>query len=357
VVVELNLFCPFYEEAQWNLSPQNAINNVNGIGSIARTNVYTLDKHGGLLAVQKALVRKIIRELNSFDNLYYEICNEPYFGGVTLEWQHQIADLIVETEKPLKKKHLISRNVANGSAKVDDPHPAISIYNFHYANPPTTVGLNYGLRKVLGDNETGFRGTNDLPYRVEAWEFITTGGGLYNNLDYSFTAGHENGTFIYPESQPGGGNPAFREQLRVLVDFINGFDFVAMKPDNSLFANIPSGIRAHALAEPLRAFAIYLAPIELPKNGSPLAITNRIGTLALKLPAGKFQAEWLNTESGTVDKREGFTHNGGIRTLVSPEFKHDIALRVVSTEKQPTKKGKPGEPRQTPLKPLKNPKP
>ncbi len=44
VVVEYTLFCPFYDESQWKLSPQNASNNVNGIGSIARTNVYTLDQ-------------------------------------------------------------------------------------------------------------------------------------------------------------------------------------------------------------------------------------------------------------------------------------------------------------------------
>ncbi len=352
VVVELNLFCPFYEETQWRLSPQNAENNVNGIGAVARTNVYTLDKHGGLLPVHEALTRKIVRELNGFDNLYYEICNEPYFGGVTLEWQHRIADVIAETEKAMRNQHLISRNVANGSAKVDNPHPSISIYNFHYAHPPTAVGVNYGLRKAIGDNETGFRGTNDLPYRVEAWEFITTGGGLYNNLDYSFTSGHEKGTFVYPESQPGGGNRVFRKQLRVLVDFMNGFNFVAMKPDNSVFANVPAGMRAHALAEPGRAYAIYLGPIELPKKGAPIPDTNRVGNLGLKLPAGTFQTEWLNTETGAVDKRENFTHNGGIRTLASPEFKHDIALRVVSASKQPPKKARPTELRPIPIKPL-----
>jgi len=52
VVVEMNLFCPFYDESQWHLSPQNAINNVNGLGDVARTNVYTLDQNGGLLTVQ-----------------------------------------------------------------------------------------------------------------------------------------------------------------------------------------------------------------------------------------------------------------------------------------------------------------
>src|SRR5262245_20250474 len=33
IVVELNLFCPFYEDIQWRLSPQNAVNNVNGVGN------------------------------------------------------------------------------------------------------------------------------------------------------------------------------------------------------------------------------------------------------------------------------------------------------------------------------------
>src|SRR5439155_4070577 len=79
VVVEINLFCPFYEEPQWKLSPLHADNNVNGLGKVARTNVYTLDKHGGLLAVQEAVVQKIVAELKDYDNIYYEVCNEPYF--------------------------------------------------------------------------------------------------------------------------------------------------------------------------------------------------------------------------------------------------------------------------------------
>ena len=77
IVVELTLFCPMYEEMQWTLSPMKSANNVNGVGAVARTDVYTLDKHGGLLAVQEALTRKIVTELNGFDNLFFEICNEP----------------------------------------------------------------------------------------------------------------------------------------------------------------------------------------------------------------------------------------------------------------------------------------
>jgi hypothetical protein len=105
VVVEVNLFCPFYEESQWKLSPFHAANNVNDLGTVARTDVHTLDRHGGLLAVQEALVRKVVAELKDVDNVYYEICNEPYFGGVTMAWQHRIADTIVAAEKDFAAKH------------------------------------------------------------------------------------------------------------------------------------------------------------------------------------------------------------------------------------------------------------
>src|SRR5205823_28748 len=116
-----------YEDAMWKLSPFHEANNVNGLGKVPRTEVYTLDKHGGLLKVQEAMVRKVVNELKDFDNIYYEICNEPYFGGVTPDWQHRIADTIVDAEKGLPHRHLISQNVANFAARITKPHPALSI--------------------------------------------------------------------------------------------------------------------------------------------------------------------------------------------------------------------------------------
>jgi hypothetical protein len=259
VVVEVALFCPMYEEMQWRLSPMNAINNVNGIGNVARTNVYTLDRHGGLLPVQEALTRKIVTELNRFDNVFFEIANEPYFGGITMEWQHRIIDVIVETQRDLPRKHLIAQNIANNSALIENPHPAVSIFNFHYATPPDVVALNYHLGKVLGDDETGFRGTADATYRTEGWDFILAGGALYNNLDYSFAAGFEDGTFVSPKPQPGGGSPALRRQLNILHDFMKSFDFVRMKPDNSVIrGGIPATGTVRALVEPGSAMAIYV---------------------------------------------------------------------------------------------------
>ena len=332
IIVELNLFCPFYEEAMWKLSPMNAANNVNGIGTVARTNVYTLDKHGGLLPFQDALVRKIVLELNSFDNLYYEICNEPYFGGVTLEWQRHIADVIVDAQKELPFKHLISQNIANKTARVDKPHPAISIFNFHYATPPDAVAMNYALNKVIGDNETGFRGTNEAPYRMEAWDFIIAGGGLFNNLDYSFTAGHEDGTFVFPSSQPGCGSAVMRRQLKSLRDFVNRFDFLHMRPEKDLVqGDLPFKATARALVKPEQDYIIYVrTPAEKEDGGRSRhqKFGNQQITLILTLPAGQFSAEWFDTSRGSVSSREQFTHQGGPRKIAAPAFEDDIALAV-----------------------------
>ena len=244
-------------------------------------------------------------------------CQDAPGDAVTLDWQYHIADQIMDAQKGHSQKKLISRNVANGKQKIADPHADVSIYNFHYASPPDTVGMNYGLNKVIGDNETGFKGTNDLPYRIEAWEFIVAGGGLFNHLDYSFVPGHEDGSFAYPAKQPGGGGRGFRQQMRILRDFINGFEFVKMKPDNTVIqGRVPKGTWRGALAETGRAYAIYL------RNGADN------GVLEVALPAGGYRAEWVSPLSGKVVKTEDFEHAGGTRSLVTPEPVGEIALKI-----------------------------
>ncbi len=259
IIVELVVFCPLYEDSMWDVSPMNARNNVNGLGAIRRQDVLTLDRSGGLLAVQEAVARRIVEAVAGFDNVYIEVCNEPYATGVPDDWQRHMATVIQQAVARLPKPVLVSQNVANHALKVADPHPAISIFNFHYATPPDAVAWNAHLRGVIGDNETGFRGTADEPYRTEAWDFLVAGGGLYNNLDYSFTVGHEDGTFTFPSTQPGGGGPSLRRQLGILRDFMNGFEFVRMKPENGvLTAGVPAGGSGRVLAEPGRAYAVYL---------------------------------------------------------------------------------------------------
>ena len=331
IVVELSLFCPMYEEVQWSLSPMNRANNVNGVGGVGRNEVYTLDREPALLAVQEGLTRKLVTELNAFDNLFFEIANEPYFGGVTMAWQHRIADVIVETERALPAKHLIAQNIANKSAKITSPHPAVSIFNFHYASPPETVAMNYGLDKAIGDDETGFRGVSDDVYRMEGWDFVIAGGGLYNNLDYSFAVGHEDGTFEYPSSQPGGGSKALRRQLKILAEFIGGFDVLRMAPDNAVITKgAPPGGSGRALVERGRAMAIYLrkkGPTGSAKEEPPPPDPGPPGPLHIDLSEGQWRAEWVDPMTGAVVGTADI-NGGGMRALAPPDYALDIALRL-----------------------------
>ncbi|MEN6576044.1 MAG: polysaccharide lyase [Phycisphaerales bacterium] len=315
ILVELVLFCPFYEDSMWNLCPMNAQNNVNRIGDMPRTEVYTLN-HKDLLAVQDAMVRRIVEALKDFDNLYYEICNEPYFGGVTEDWQAHIAETITAAEAGFEHKHLIAQNIANNSKKIENPNPRVSIFNFHYAKPPVTVAENYRLNRVIGDDETGFAGDERVrPYRLEGWDFIIAGGAVYSNLDYSFAVEHEDGSNKI--NAPGGGGPELQRQLQILKEFIHRFDFVQMKPDDSVVKSVlPKDVTVRVLAEPGQAYAVYV-------NGNGLA------DLALELPTGQYGTEWLNTKTGQTEEAEPFKHDGGVRTLHVPAYTDDIALRVV----------------------------
>lgn len=324
IVVEMNLFCPMYEDSMWSVCPFNATNNINGVGAIPRHDVLTLDRSGGLLPIQEALVRKLAAELRGFDNITFEIVNEPYAvkPPVPDNWQRHMTDVLVDAMKSWPNPFLISWNIANHSATVSNPHPAVSLFNFHYATPPVAVGLNAHLNKPIGDNETGFRGTNDAVYRSEAWEFILAGGALFNHLDYSFTVGHEDGTFSYPASQPGGGSPALRRQLRVLREFIQRFPFTRMQPAPGLLEATPNGTAARVLADPGRSFALYLR-----RTQPQTVVTPSPPSLRLALPAGRWIAEWIDTKTGRSLGRAHLTGPGSTSIGV-PEFSEDIALAL-----------------------------
>jgi hypothetical protein len=327
IVVELVLFCTLYDDDLWAVSPMNPRNNVQGIGPESRLEVYSA-RDRALTAAQEMLVKRIAGRLRDIDNLYYEVCNEPYERpGLTPEWNDRIIRAIVEAEAAFPARHLIAQGIAVRSARITDPDPRVSVFNFHAAEPES-VTQNAGLRKAIADDETGGKGTADFPYRSEGWEFLLAGGSVFSHLDFSFTCEHPDGTAKL-EDHPGGGGPSIRKQIQVLKEFIESFDFVEMRPDESVIEGgaasagspaKPAGTTAtaRALVQDGRAYAVYL------KGGKKV-------DLVLRLPAGAYRAEWIDTRTGETARSEAFEHTGGKRTLASPEFAEDIALRVKRT--------------------------
>ncbi len=236
IIVELDLFSNFYDTIQWKLCPLYYANNINDLKPVIDQKEVLSLKHPELISIQEKMVEKILSELNAFDNVYYEVCNEPYFGDIQAldAWEAHMTEFIAGVERKLPIQHLISQNIQNGSYKVENPSASVSIFNFHYAKPPITVEMNYELGKPIGDNETGFNGIDDVQYRTEAWDFMVAGGALFNNLDYSFTTDHPDGKHIVTPGQPGGGGISLRRQLQILKNVFDSIEFIHMKPCNSI---------------------------------------------------------------------------------------------------------------------------
>lgn len=327
IVVELDLFSNFYDTLQWKLSPLYYSNNINGIIKVKDQKEVLSLKYPELIEIQEKMVRKIVKELSDFDNLYYEICNEPYFGDTTAlrQWEDHMTRVVVEAEKDMVPKHLISNNVANLKKKVPHPREGVSVYNFHYAAPPVTVAMNYHLNMPLGDNETGFDGIEDETYRKEAWNFILAGGALFNNLDYSFTAETEDGSFVIQKGQPGGGGKALRNQFGILAGFMKQVDFINMMPlpEGNVRVVGQKNTSIQGLADDRMTMVIYFDGNDTPGTSALVEIN---------LPAGSYRTTWINTKTGGETENNIAGHQGGWVMLNTPLYAGDIALKIVKTD-------------------------
>ena len=131
----------------------------------------------------------------------------------SLAWQARVAGWIVDTERPLPKRHLIAQSFSNNGVALAEVDRRVSIVNFHYEFPES-VTWNLGLERPIGFDESGFAGPDDSLYRRQAWRFLMSGGAVFSGLDYSFAVGFEKGTA--ENDAPGGGSAALRSQLGVL---------------------------------------------------------------------------------------------------------------------------------------------
>jgi len=341
IIVEVTFFCSTYQDASWERHPFNPGNNINEIPlNLERKKSNTLN-NGFLTGYQKKLVEKIVAELNNFDNVFYEIQNEPWSDDpqkvmrtlrtldpkpgqgdwfkwaemaseASLEWQKTMVQAIVDMEKALPKKHLIAQNFTNFKHSLDKIDPNISIINFHYAWPEA-VWMNYGWDRPISFDESGFAGMETNTYLRQAWQFMMGGGAIFNNLDYSFFVGKEDGTG--ENNAPGGGSKDFRRQLRFLRELIESMDFIKMKPDFHTIHHAP-GVQVQCISEPGKQYAMVLTGV-------------KSKWIKLNLPKGKYNFEFVCPYSGKILKKGFFKHKKyRIRELNMPEFDQMIVLKI-----------------------------
>jgi hypothetical protein len=86
-------------------------------------------------------------------------------------------------------------------------------------------------------------------------------------------------------------------------------------------AGIPDGGAARALVEPGKAIAIYVR-----KPLPPAKPASTPTSMQIQLADGVWSAEWVTMIGSVV--RGAKLRGGGIRTLESPPYELDIALRL-----------------------------
>ncbi len=340
IIVELTLFSSIYRDAHWDISPQNPANNINIDHEVTLPDAQTLN-NGHLFDYQANMVHKFIAELNRYDNFFFEIQNEPwsdhqvpvynimnkedldpgdwtyksdFADQAAMDWQEKLAKIIVEQEAKLPKKHLIAQNYTNFRAPIPEVAENISIINFHYAWPHA-VEWNYHYNKVIGFDESGFAGSDDTTYRRQAWRFMLSGGGLFNNLDYSFYVGHEDG--LGENKAPGGGSKALRKQLKILSEFLLGFELEKLHPNTGSVVSSP-GLIPYVLSDHQSVYAIYLR-----------AIGTDIAELELITGAGSFLVILLDPVSGTYSELGTMEASDGKLEINIDIPDGELALKIV----------------------------
>jgi hypothetical protein len=315
-------------ENVWPLSPLHATNNIQRVGR-GRWMTFLTRSDPALEERQRAVVAKVVAELNQFDNVYFEIMNEPSVFDVA--WHSRMIKTILDTEAALPRKHLIA---INGPEYYEVMKPSPSVVNTHYAYGDSWLGAfpmlgrMYDREVILGADEM-----DEVPRystadggRVEAWEFLIGGGSAYNGL-------------ITGEAYDSQEADAYRRYLRNLRHFLSRFELVRMRRDTAFIrSGIPAGAFARAISEPGRQYAAYVHHSVPGDAKGPGGKKTRYivqpgryqTTLELRLPPGSYEAAWVRPGTGDVVTTDRFDHGRGYKTLVTPPYEIDIALAVIA---------------------------
>lgn len=339
IIVEICLFNCQYRES-WHACPLNAANNLQGIGPLDFNDFQTL-KSPELVAEQDRYVAKIVQAVNRFDNVILEICDEPTLNGtpipLAVDWVSHLADVILETEKGLPKRHLIAQQVMNGVNFSDDQRVDVITTQYIRQNCQQVGGVEalgtvYHLDKPIELNETAYypiwyKGDAVAASRAEAWEFMVGGGAAFNQLNGHFTVLNPRGDT--PD------NLQVLGALRSLKAFLGGFDFAHMQKDTSFLLTLPmQNALVQGMSQPGRQYVLYFHHGVMQESGTSYEATP--GTfrqeLQIKLQPGNYRADWVDPRTNEVlASNEVIQGQAGI-WLNSPMYTFDIALRILAIQ-------------------------
>jgi hypothetical protein len=357
IVVELTVFSNSYADNIWALHPLRAENNKQKVGNVSWQE-YTSLRDQALLTRQMAYARKIIEVTCGYDNVYYEICNEPG-GGVQGHvtpaevdaWQQEVASILREELSKRSRHHLIVGQGAFTYApqfgqSFDESFEgsmldAVNVHplpNLTYRNRTYQLGnfmskelqleefrdfflaTTYSQKPCISDEDNCASIYRDdagwTIHRKRAWMAVLC-GAHYDYIDFSITVGSETGT---DESRK-----KIRTWMKHLSEFIHSFDFIHARPTPGWIESKPKPLVVATVALAGSDYVVYLADGRQetdPSAGEPVS-----GPVSAMLPQGNFRASLYSPVTGMYSPV--LRVQGGQRlTIELPPFQHDIVLRV-----------------------------
>ena len=354
ILVEVVLFSNTYAEDIWSLNPLHPANNINLDEKPIRWQDYLSGRHAELLHWQQAHARRIVEQTRHYDNVIYDICNEPgAFRSGDLPsadevnaWQSGMIELVRSTAE--------DKLLAGQQAFLYDPefeHPSdaafgeldFDIVNIHPLPNICFDGRAYDMGGFMSKRLqlTAIRDfalatyacTKPLNYdednvatryldpegwtiqRKRAWTSLMC-GAHYDMIDFSILPHHETGTAA--------SRRCVRSWIGHLSRFIHSVDLVRARPLTGWLQTQPDNTVASVLAVAGEEYNIYLADgreREEAGCGQPIA-----GRLGCTLPERDFAVSAFSPESGAWSP--ALQIGGGATEFELPVFTHDILIRI-----------------------------
>ncbi len=349
IIVEVAFFNGMYADC-WPLMAMYHGNNIQSVGQYeaADCGLFTTTdrRNDGVIRYQKSYVAKITAELNSYDNVIFDLCDEPSLQGrpdgsiITLPdsqvapWLQAMKEAFLKAEESLPKKHLLGQTVQNLSPDLSRESWCAWLPTEYVRPAASAIDKDYAAGKPIVDVESDYFGYGLVkPYtaedaRVEGWWFILRGGAGFIHLNGEYYRGQESGgkdtrTVILP-------------QKKILMDFVHQFDLTRMMRFTD-FSGVPSDAFASAIAEAGKQYAFYIFHGSNDGEWGAHFVTkpgNYRDSVTLRtIPAGAYRVEWVDPGTGTATRAEVIRWSGGDLTLTTPEYSIDVALRMRQASK------------------------
>lgn len=336
IIVEVPFFNQMYE-VSWPVVALYHRNNIQNVGQYEGKDFWlfstTDPRNADVMKRQEAYIEKITRELNPYDNVIFDICDEPELwtkpGAQVVPWISAMKDAFLRAEEQLPKKHLLGQTVRGASSPTLSSESWCDWLPVEYITyAEKALAEDYIWNKPIVVVETAWYGdvAHDIGYkdvsavRLGAWEFMVGGGAGHINLNGEYYRGQETGG---ADTHNG-----IVPQTKVLRNFLNSFDYIRMRRLTDYSA--PPGTVSSALGENGKQYAFYIFHGTLKNHNSwaPAPGKYQDEIVLNTIPAGTYTLEWIDPASGAVKQKETRTHPGARFVMKTPAYSIDLALRM-----------------------------